>query len=915
MGWVELLLLLLTLSSMGSTNVESASTKENFTLPSNCTKRCGNINFEYPFGIDKGCYRRGFNLTCKKNTDQPPRLFLGDGKLEVTRIDLDIGTVRVKTPIVTMDLDEKFINVPLIDLQGWPYSFTSSEQKIRNTYFDFTDNTLLVSGCNAVASLLDPVTNDTFDTCATICTPNGNRYCTIDLYNWNRTSLGIQLTRLNQTEFHLVNSSSIKIFLYDTRNITDDDLTEIRKGKSTKAEVALSWYIKDHPTCEEAKNMTNYACINPNSDCYDVLNNAYTNYNFGYFCRCSLNYQGNPYLPDGCQEISPTFAPDKGCQTKCGGISVSFPFGLKERCYRSQAFALTCNETSKPPTLFFHRYYIVHNISLEEGQLVASALNTTPTISYFGSYIYYYSYFFSYETGPFARLEQQSIFSWVIEIQHCEEARQNKDTFACVDKNSVCEDITKTSNEDSWGYRCNCAKGYQGNPYIADGCKDIDECSGPNNYDCNGTCINTIGGYECLPPDKKQTVLLGVIIGVSLGSGLLLLSISFIILRRKWKIRKQKKIRERHFQQNHGLLLQQLISSNEDVAERTKIFSLEEIEKATNNFDETRILGHGGHGTVYKGILSDQRVVAVKKSKIVKKSEIDQFINEVVILSQINHRNIVRLFGCCLETEVPLLVYEFISNGTLADHLHVSYGNSALSWEDRLRIAIEIAGALAYLHSAASISILHRDVKSSNILLDDHFMAKVSDFGTSRFIPLDETHIITAIQGTFGYLDPEYYQTSQLTEKSDVYSFGVILLELLTGKKPVFSIEHENTQNLSMYFLQAMREKHSFDLVEDRVMKEGTQRELLEIIQLIETCLKLKGIERPTMKEVEHKLQSLKRIKKKEGYPIREGMEETEYLLSDSSYTFSDSVDQTTEGMSRNYSLEKEFLWSLYNLR
>ncbi|CAD5193743.1 unnamed protein product [Musa acuminata subsp. malaccensis] len=193
-------------------------------------------------------------------------------------------------------------------------------------------------------------------------------------------------------------------------------------------------------------------------------------------------------------------------------------------------------------------------------------------------------------------------------------------------------------------------------------------------------------------------------------------------------------------------------------------------------------------------------------------------------------------------------------------------------------------------------------------------MAKVSDFGTSRFIPLDETHIITAIQGTFGYLDPEYYQTSQLTEKSDVYSFGVILLELLTGKKPVFSIEHENKQNLSMYFLQAMREKHSFDLVEDRVMKEGTQQ-LLEIIQLIETCLKLKGIERPTMKEVEHKLQSLKRIKKMEGYPIREGMEETEYLLSDSSYTFSDSVDQTTEGMSRNYSLEKEFLWSLYNLR
>ncbi|URD90817.1 OsWAK receptor-like protein kinase, partial [Musa troglodytarum] len=614
-------------------------------------------------------------------------------------------------------------------------------------------------------------------------------------------------------------------------------------------------------------------------------------------------------------DTSSILVPRKDCPTECGGVNISFPFGLEEHCYRSQAFALTCNKTSNPPTLIFQGYYIVHSISLKHGQLLASAPNRTTTSYY-------------YITGPFTQLEQLSTFSWVIESQNCEEARQNGTTFACVDKNSLCVNITKISNEDIWGYRCNCPEGYQGNPYIANGCKDIDECSIPNKNVCNGICRNTIGGYECLP-DKKQTVLVeerlvklklecycaGVVIGVSLGSGLLLLSISFIILRKKWKQRKQKKIRERHFHQNHGLLLQQLISSNEDVAERTKIFSLEEIEKATNNFDETRVLGRGGHGTVYKGILSDQRVVAIKKSKIVKKSEIDQFINEVAILSQINHRNIVRLFGCCLETEVPLLVYEFISNGTLADHLHVSDGNSTLSWEARLKIATETAGALAYLHSAASISILHRDVKSSNILLDDHFMAKVSDFGASRFIPLDETHIITVIQGTFGYLDPEYYQTSQLTEKSDVYSFGVILLELLTGKKPVFSIEHENRQNLSMHFLQAMKEKHSFDLVEDRVMKEGTKQELLEIIQLIEMCLKLNGIERPTMKEVEHKLQNLRRIGKKKGCPITEGMEETEYLLSDSSYTFSDSIDQTTEGTSRNYSLEKEFLWSLYNPR
>ncbi|CAL9766828.1 unnamed protein product, partial [Musa acuminata subsp. burmannicoides] len=874
MGWVELLLLPLTLSLLGSTKVESASTEKHFTLPSNCTNRCGNISIEYPFGIGHGCYLPGFNLTCTNYTDQPPRLSLGDGILEVTRIDLDTGTVRVKTPIVTLSVAEEFIAAPLIDLQDWPYSLTSLEQEIQNFYTIDTYNRLYVSGCSVVADLVDPTTNMTIGTCITRCTSTDNRQCSLSLYYWNSTSLEVRLTRLNQSDLHLLNASSIKVFVYDGYNATKDDLQGIVQGRGSEVETALSWYIKDYPTCEEAKkNMETFACSNPNSDCYDLLNYGYTNYNIGYICRCSLNYKGNPYLANGCEDASLTLVPSKGCRAKCGGVNISFPFGLSKGCYRSQSFALTCNTTFNPPILFFMGNYMVRNISLEEGQLEFSAPNRTTDSSYIDDNYYYFD-----ETGPFTPLEQLSTFSWVIESKNCEEARKNMTTFACVDKNSSCVDVPKTSTKDIQGYRCKCQNGYQGNPYIADGCKDIDECSFPNNNVCNGICRNTKGSYECLP-DKKQTVLLGVIIGVSLGSGLLLLSISFIILRRKWKIRKQKKIRERHFHQNHGLLLQQLISSDEDVDEKTKIFSLEEIEKATNNFDETRVLGRGGHGTVYKGILSDQRVVAIKKSKIVKKSEIDQFINEVAILSQIKHRNIVRLFGCCLETEVPLLVYEFISNGTLADHLHVSDGNSVLSWEARLRIAAETAGALAYLHSAASISILHRDVKSSNILLDDHFRAKVSDFGASRFIPLDETHITTVIQGTFGYLDPEYYQTSQLTEKSDVYSFGVILLELLTGKKPVFSIEHENRQNLSMYFLQAMREKHSFDLVEERIMKEGTKQELLEIIQLIEMCLKLNGIERPTMKEVEHKLQSLRRIGKKKQYPIPEGMEETEYLL------------------------------------
>ncbi|KAM0942883.1 putative protein kinase RLK-Pelle-WAK family [Dioscorea sansibarensis] len=238
------------------------------------------------------------------------------------------------------------------------------------------------------------------------------------------------------------------------------------------------------------------------------------------------------------------------------------------------------------------------------------------------------------------------------------------------------------------------------------------------------------------------------------------------------------------------------------------------------------------------------------------------FINELFILSRLRHKNVVKLLGCCLETEVPLLVFEFIPNGTLADHLHVRRSSSSLSWENRLRIVTEISGALAYLHCHASIFVFHRDVKSSNILLDNNFTAKMSDFGASRSILVDESAsggsgLVTLVQGTLGYLDPEYYHTGKLNHKNDVYSFGVILVEILTGKSPVSFTGPEQHTNLCSWFVSALKKKCLTKIVEPHIIGKETRRQIEAVAKIAETCLRLRGDDRPTMKEVEMALVSL----------------------------------------------------------
>ncbi|KAB2030693.1 hypothetical protein ES319_D05G251100v1 [Gossypium barbadense] len=486
------------------------------------------------------------------------------------------------------------------------------------------------------------------------------------------------------------------------------------------------------------------------------------------------------------------------------------------------------------------------------------------------------------------------VLDWFIGNETCETIKTKSSDDVC-QGDSTCYNVDNGS-----GYRCKCLDGYQGDPYLPNGCQDIDECKDPNLNKCEKICENTKGNYTCLCPkgyhgdgrtdgtgcvanQSGGSLIIELTVGLGVGITVLIAGSTWSY----WAFKKWKLIKLKHkfFRQNGGLMLQQELSRRDSSTETAKIFSAEELETATNNYDESRIIGRGGYGTVYKGTLSDGRTVAIKKSQVVDESQIDQFINEVVVLSQINHRNVVKLLGCCLETEVPLLVYEFITNGTLFEHIHNKSKASSLTFETRLRIAAETAGVLSYLHSSASIPIIHRDVKSTNILLDDSYTAKVSDFGASRLVPLDQAGISTVVQGTLGYLDPEYLQTSQLTEKSDVYSFGVVLLELLTGQKALCFERLEEDRNLAMYFISALKEDRLVQILEKCVVDEAKIEMVEEIGSLARRCLRVKGEERPTMKEVAMELEGLRMMLEHHPWVNNDEsrLEETEYLLGEPS--------------------------------
>ncbi|XP_078150062.1 wall-associated receptor kinase 2-like [Carex rostrata] len=465
---------------------------------------------------------------------------------------------------------------------------------------------------------------------------------------------------------------------------------------------------------------------------------------------------------------------------------------------------------------------------------------------------------------------------------------------ACLSEHSRCDNTTNGE-----GYICKCLPGYEGNPYLREGCRDIDECQLPDVYHCTGTCSNTDGSYDCDCPKGKQgngkagnctnipekfpypaRVAIYSILCVAIFSGLCVLLVWCQQHRRHMKEKEEYK---KYYQMMDNHL---------------HVYSQKQIENATNNYCETNILGRGGQGNVYKGLIENNQVVAIKKAKEVEETQRGEFVNEIILLSQINHKNVVRLLGCCLEVKIPMLVYEFVPNGTLFDLLHTkSRSRRSISLGTRLKIALDSAVALDYLHSSIFRSIIHGDVKSANILLDADYTAKVSDFGASSVVPVNE--IVELVHFSHGYLDPECLYTQILTKNSDVYSFGVVMLELITRKGAVYTDENGEKQPLATSFLSKARKNEHHEMFDVELANEENVMEILdEISEIALQCLSPKGEDRPTMRQVVEELHKLVRLHNTlPGRQIDE--EEMESLLGETKFL---SISDTSGFNSTQYS-------------
>ncbi|XP_047156824.1 probable receptor-like protein kinase At5g24010 [Vigna umbellata] len=373
--------------------------------------------------------------------------------------------------------------------------------------------------------------------------------------------------------------------------------------------------------------------------------------------------------------------------------------------------------------------------------------------------------------------------------------------------------------------------------------------------------LKVIESSNSVPPDEPGSKHNGlpVLLGSVLGG--LVLVVVVVLLGFLWrsKMRKEKPVENSDWltivfnaaRSSHGRLTD--ITNHGSPLPNLNLelkIPLVDLQLATKNFHASQLIGKGGFGNVYKGVLKNGMTVAVKRSQPGSGQGLPEFQTEIMVLSKIHHKHLVSLIGYCDERFEMILVYEYMEKGTLRDHLYKTKLPS-LPWKVRLQICIDSARGLHYLHKGAAGGIIHRDVKSTNILLDENHVAKVADFGLSRSGPLDtQPYVTTGVKGTFGYLDPEYFRSQQLTEKSDVYSFGVVLLEVLCAREAIDPSLPTDQINLAEWGMLCKNKGILQDIIDPSIKDQIDQNSLRKFSETIEKCLQEDGSDRPTMGDV-----------------------------------------------------------------
>ncbi|TKW02177.1 hypothetical protein SEVIR_8G228800v4 [Setaria viridis] len=444
------------------------------------------------------------------------------------------------------------------------------------------------------------------------------------------------------------------------------------------------------------------------------------------------------------------------------------------------------------------------------------------------------------------------VLDWAIVNGSCTSSDAN---YACLSAHSNC---ANSPQRDS-GYLCGCSKGYEGNPYIIGGCKNINECKlGDFNACGSGSiCHDMDGGFECKckfwyrRDGRSDTSCQRIFSTTTIWTIIAILAVCLLTY---WAIVELKKQKQRKiFNKNGGEILKDM---------GINIFTECELKKVTDGYK--KVIGEGAFGKVYKGTIKGAEQVAVKCSFTRSKAPChDEFRNEIIFQFRINHANVVRLIGCCLETDVPKLVFEFVPNGSLYELLHVRR-DQGLSLPTRLHIAIGSAEALFYMHSQGGHNNhVHGDFKSGNILLDNDLTPKVSDFGSSKLVSIVSGYAKWYVSGDMNYIDPTYLKTGRFTEKSDVYSFGVVLLELITRK----TAKYDGSNSLTINFVKSCKEEgHGREMYDPEMLMSDDAKDhhymecLYRIGTLAVQCLKEDVDERPAMAQVLKQLKQVQEI-------------------------------------------------------